>query len=116
MSNYFSNQTVQAGYNVLDTLTKYNLIDFVWSTCNNSINENYHSANDSTQLFPNFLSQGYQILIYSGNTDAAVPFQYSRYCINNLITNYDVNLTQNYQWNVWGAMPNYQLGGWVESW
>lgn len=55
-------------------------------------------------------------MIYSGNTDAVVPFQYSRYCIENLFTNFNVSVTPAQSWTTWGALPSKQLGGWVQSW
>ena len=115
LAAYFNNVENQKGWNVYSTLQEYNTT-FVWEQCSNYINQNYHSANDSTHLYPNFLRTGYQMLIYSGNADAAVPFTYTRYCMQDLFNNFGVNLTESQPWDLWNPLPDHQLGGWVESW
>jgi len=66
----------------------------------------YQTGNDSTHFFPEFLREGYQILIYSGNSDAVVPFAYSRYCINDLFNNFGTDVTKVREWSTWGQLPS----------
>lgn len=94
MIQYFTNVDTMKALNVYTTLSTYkNISNFEWAPCNNKVNLLFQRANDSTHLYPNFLSSGYQILIYSGNTDAVVPYPYSRASINDLFNNFGVNVT-----------------------
>lgn len=64
--------------------------DIDWKMCNMKINLKYKAASNSTYLYPEFFDAGLDVLIFSGNTDAAVPGRYTNSQLADLAENYGV--------------------------
>jgi carboxypeptidase C (cathepsin A) len=75
---YFNREDVKAALNVNVKLN--------WEMCSSRIGKSY--IRDKTQgsyyLYPKLINSGMKILIYSGDTDAAVPFNGTQQWISNL--------------------------------
>jgi len=61
-----------------------------WQICSAKINSNYiHDITDMVPIYRSLIGNGTRVLVYSGDTDAAVPFTDTQYWIsyaNYLIT------------------------------
>lgn len=77
-----------------------------WSICNDQINQNW--VRDWTSMMPiytNLLNNGVRVLIYSGDTDASVPFTGTQYWTSRLMQSAPLSL-----WQPWMNQAN-QLAG-----
>jgi len=71
-----------------------------WLTCSNDTRLNYTSTpGESIQFYPDLLASGLKILVYSGDTDSAVPVTGTRAWINDL--KQKQNLTETEEWRQW---------------
>lgn len=87
LENYLGKKEVQEKLH-----TKKN----IFSLCNETINENYQQSEEGSYEAIQFLiKNNIKILIYSGDTDLAVPFNGNQLWINNL------NLTVKEKWKSW---------------
>lgn len=74
---YMQNATVRKSLNIPDTVPQ-------WDLCNDDINKNYkRSEEGSIGIYVN-LRKKYKVLVYSGDTDMAVPTYGTRDWIDNL--------------------------------
>ena len=64
--NYFNKATVKKQLHVDETIN--------WSTCNDYIGDNYNRGDPSVDLLNKLKANNVKILLYSGNTDAVVPY------------------------------------------
>jgi len=82
--------------------------DITWAICTDQIN--YNSIIDSTlPYYVELMKQGKQILIYSGDTDGAVPYRGTELWTSSL------NLTLNNDWRQWFMDTDFgsQVAGFV---
>jgi carboxypeptidase C (cathepsin A) len=77
MSEYFNRDDVKAALHVK--------MDKEWELCSEEVNYRYEIQNKgSIWTYPTLLSSGLRILIFSGDTDMAVPFNGNQAWIHNL--------------------------------
>jgi carboxypeptidase C (cathepsin A) len=87
-NEYFNRPDVKHLLNVDTTIT--------WALCNDAVNKNYTmSTYGSYYLYKPLIEQGVRILIYSGDSDGAVPFNGTERWIANL------GLNINKPWRSW---------------
>ena len=76
MVNYFNRDDVKAALHVVDK---------PWDLCSLEVNQRYVILDKgSIWAYPTILSSGIRVLIFSGDTDMAVPFNGNQAWINNL--------------------------------
>lgn len=74
---FFNRKDVKAAFNVNS--------DILWQMCSDNVGERYQrDMRGSFYLYPKLLNSGLKILIYSGDTDGAVPYNGTQKWINNL--------------------------------
>ena len=64
--NYFNKASVKKQLHVDESIN--------WATCNDYIGENYNRGEPSVDLLNKLKSNNVKIMLYSGNTDAVVPY------------------------------------------
>jgi carboxypeptidase C (cathepsin A) len=75
--SYFNRADVKQALNVRS--------DLVWGMCSESVGNNYQRGEKASfYLYPKLINAGLKILIYSGDTDAAVPVNGTQRWISNL--------------------------------
>lgn len=77
-----------------------------WDMCNNLINIKY-TRGDSIAVYPKLLSNNIRILIYSGDTDGAVPINGTKLWLNNM------NLPLIKEYHPWSVTEN-EISGYVQ--
>ncbi|XP_030450137.2 serine carboxypeptidase-like 28 [Syzygium oleosum] len=99
-SRYMNKKDVQEAFHAIPT---------AWTHCSRPIQHNYsHPAKEQSMLptLKLLIQSGLHIWIYSGDTDATVPFVATRAAISKL------HLKRNAKWYPWGH--NSKIGGWSE--
>lgn len=102
LTYYMNSDAVRAAFNIPDTLN-------LWSICT-TLDYQVDYERGSVYLYPELVQSGLRILIYSGDTDAAVPVSGTAQWINNL------NMTVTNDWREWylQSPPNgNQVAGFV---
>jgi carboxypeptidase C (cathepsin A) len=82
-----------------------------WSICSEVVNSNYNSDILQNSLVPyhqKLLQNNVRVLIFSGDTDAAVPYTGTEYWTSNLM-----GLAEKNTWRQWFYDNNQQVGGMV---
>ncbi len=81
-----------------------------WEMCSDRVESNYQIDNEkgSFFLYKDLIASGLRILIYSGDTDASVPFNGTIKWIKNL------NLVITNKWRSW-RINNNQIAGYIEN-
>jgi len=84
--------------------------ELTWGMCSDRVGSNYQidTVKGSFFLYKDLIASGIKILIYSGDTDAAVPFNGTQRWIKNL------NLEVVNKWRSWRINKN-QVAGYVEN-
>ena len=74
---YFNRADVKAALHVKSSIT--------WDMCNDFVNENYVMSEEASYyLYPKLIKSGLKIMIFSGDTDMAVPYNGSQRWIDSL--------------------------------
>ena len=106
--DYMNNANVRTSLHIPPTAP-------MWELCNGTMNTNYAKyANGSIDVYVN-LQGKYRILIYSGDTDMAVPTYGTRDWIDNLNWTVTQNWKQFYVDGQVGGYAEYRKGGEVED-
>eukprot|EP01125_Pyxidicula_operculata_P009072 TRINITY_DN29_c0_g1_i1.p1 TRINITY_DN29_c0_g1~~TRINITY_DN29_c0_g1_i1.p1 ORF type:complete len:453 (-),score=79.42 TRINITY_DN29_c0_g1_i1:70-1428(-) len=82
-----------------------------WSICNFDVNGNYdRTPNSMVPIYKNLLKNNIRVLIYSGDTDFAVPYTDSEFWTSN-----DMGLTPINEWRQWfvNDINGQQVAGFV---
>lgn len=96
--SFFNNIDVKKALNVRTDLT--------WGMCSESVGERYKvDEKGSFYLYPNLIKSKIKILIYSGDTDGAVPYNGSQKWISNL------DLPVKSSWRSWKVDGESDLAG-----
>ena len=85
--------------------------DITWAICSDDVNKRYKRQNKgSIWAYPTLIESGIRILIYSGDTDMAVPYNGNQRWIDNL------NLEVEKDWVQWRAFddPNNVAGYYIK--
>jgi len=100
--SFFNRPEVKAAFFVRPELT--------WGMCSDRVGNNYQidTEKGSFFLYKDLIASGIKILIYSGDTDAAVPFNGTQKWIKNL------NLETVNKWRTWRINKN-KVAGYVEN-
>jgi len=104
---------VQRAFHIFDNIT-------LWQPCNDIVGNNYNVSwdNASYWAYPILIKNSYKILVYSGDTDGAVPTIGTIRWIQQLRT--DMGLKTLKSWSSWvmnttiGDYSSYQLKGFYE--
>ena len=74
---YFNRADVKAALHVKSSIT--------WDMCNDFVNENYVISEEASYyLYPKLIASGLKIMVFSGDTDMAVPYNGSQRWIDSL--------------------------------
>jgi len=100
--SFFNNPKVKLALNVNTSLS--------WGMCSDRVGNNYQidTVKGSYFLYKDLIASGIKILIYSGDTDAAVPFNGTQKWIKNL------NLDIISKWRTWRINKN-EVAGYIEK-
>jgi len=95
---FFNRADVKAAFNVRS--------DLKWEMCNDAIGERYQRSKEASFfLYPKLIDSKLKILIFSGDTDAAVPVNGTQKWISNL------NLEVKSKWRSWRVDQNSPVAG-----
>ena len=91
--NYFNREDVKTALHVNS--------DIYWELCSGEVSERYNiQEKGSIWAYPTIIESGVRVLIYSGDTDMAVPFSGNQAWIHNL------KLEEEKKWTQWRAFDD----------
>ena len=102
LTDYMNREDVREAFHISNSIT------YDWEVCTN-LNYTIDYKLGSYYTYPILVNAGYRILIYSGDTDAAVPINGSKKWIKKLVDAQNMNITN--PWREWNLDNDYQVAG-----